>query len=68
MLGKVNDYQALMSICASVFVKRSSFGERKMKALFWSPFFYIVTILIFCQSHLLFSQHMVNDCAVLDVS
>ncbi len=52
-----------MSIYASVSVKHLDFGEGMMKALF-EPVF-LVAILIFCQSRLLFSQHVVKDCDVL---
>ncbi len=40
-------------------VKRLRFGKALLEPIF------LVAILIFCQSHLLFSQHMVKDCAVL---
>ncbi len=60
LIGEVNEFKAylpLMSICACVSVKRSTFEEGMTKVLL-EPVF-LVAILIFCQSHLLFSQHFV---------
>ena len=67
-MEKVNDWQAylpLMSICAPVSVKHLHFGESTIKEIGTLFSGYHFDILPFCQSRLLVSQHVAEDCAVL---